>query len=171
MQWEGMMSDKVTVKASELYLRQNTLLHKGFDAAGMPYREHKDEWMDVATSLAKRSITSLSQMTLHERNRLMAYMSRRGIQLFTPGIPGEMRGWKKGDRDIEVSYVRSDDRQIRYAENVWQNMGYKRKSLYGLCFKRFGKGHPEWLEPHELNQLVKIVTGKAKSKGMLHYYG
>lgn len=165
------MSETVTVKASGLYARQNKLLHKGFVAAGMPYREYKPEWMDVASSLAKRNITSLSKMTLHERNRLMAYMSRRGIQLFTPGIPGEMRDWIKGDREMKITYTRSEDSQIRYAEAVWNNMGYKRKTLWGLCFERFGKSRPEFLEPHELNRLVAIVTGKARSKGMLSYYG
>lgn len=165
------MSEKVTVNASELYARQNKLLHKGFVAAGMPYRGHKDEWMDVASSLAKRTITGLSQMTLHERNRLMAYMSRRGIQLFTPGIPGEMRDWKKGDRNMKIAYTRSDDRQIRYAEAVWSNMGYKRKTLWGLCLKRFGKDRPEFLKPHQLNKLVTIVCQKAAEKGILNYYG
>lgn len=165
------MSEKVTVKASELYSRQNKLLHKGFVAAGMPYREYKEEWLDVASSLAKRKINSLSKMTLHERNRLMAYMARRGIRLFTPGIPGEMRDWVKGDRDLTRTYGRSNDRQIRYAEALWANMGYQRKTLYGLCLKRFGQSHPEWLEPSQLNQLVNIVAQKAKSKGMLNYYG
>jgi hypothetical protein len=165
------MSKRVTVKADDLYAKQNRLLHKGFVAAGMPYRDHKNEWLQVASSLAKREITGLSQMTLHERNRLLAYISRRGIRLFTPGIPGGMRDWKKGDRESRQTYTLSDDRQIRYAESVWQNMGYQRKTLYGLCLKRFGKGHPEWLEPDELNQLVTIVCQKAKSKGMLNYHG
>ncbi len=165
------MTKQVQVQASELYGQQNKLLHKGFVAAGMPYREHKEEWLDVASSLAKRKIAGLSEMTLHERNRLLAYISRRGIRLFTPGIPGEMRDWKKGDGELRQTYARSDDSQIRYAEAMWLSMGYRRKTLYGLCLKRFGKAHPEWLEPYELNLLVNIVAQKAKSKGMLSYYG
>ena len=165
------MAKKVTVKASSVYAHQNKLLHRGFVAAGMPYKEYKDDWLGVASSLAKRPIAGLSEMTLHERNRLLVYISRRGVKLFTPSIPADMRDWKKGDGEKTQNYTQSDDRQIRYAEAVWANMGYRRKTLYGLCLKRFGKAHPEWLEPDELNLLVNIVCQKAKSKGMLDYHG
>jgi len=58
------MPKQVTVKASELYARQNKLLHKGFVSAGMPYREHKGEWLDVASSLTKRKIAGLSLVNI-----------------------------------------------------------------------------------------------------------
>ncbi len=164
------MTEKTTVKASDLYDKQNKLLHKGFVAAGLPYKDYKEDWLEVAGSLCKRNIEGLSDMTLHERDMLLGYVARKGVELHTPSVPYRMRDWKKGAKEAEVTYQRSGDSQVRYAEALWANMGYQRKTLYGLCLKRFGKAHPDWLKPQELNQLVNIVAQKAKSKGMLNYY-
>lgn len=167
-----MSEKKVTVKASHLYAQQNKRLHRGFSAIDMLYNEHKEEWLGVASSLANRPISGLSKMTLNERNKLIRYIARRGVRLFTPGVPRKMWDWKKGDAEMEFTYIRSDDSQIRYATSVWCcDLGWKLSSLYGLCRKKFGKDHPKWLTTEQLNDFVKIVVQRAKSAGVLNYYG
>ncbi len=162
--------NQATVRASELYEKQNRVFHQGVARAGLPYQEYKSDWLAIASQIAKRPIASISEMTLWERGRLLDHLQSRGVRLYTPGVPEEMKEWKKGDPDMERTYGQSDDSQIRYIEALWANMGYRRKTLWGLCFKLFKKERPEWLTMKQLCHLVNVVEQKAKSKRMWHYH-
>ena len=157
-------------KASDIYKKQNILLHKSFGALGMPYQKDKAVWLKLMTDIARRPIKGLSELTLGERHKLLVHFQKQGIKLFAPSVPENIRNWKKGDDDIEHEFREEDNRQVRMALAMWEEMGYKRKTLYGLCFKLFGQTHPRWLDESQLSQLVNVVKKKAESKGCGSYY-
>ena len=168
-------------KASDIYKKQNTLIHKAFAAQGFPYKENKEVWVNLMNEVIQdsrfktqnqkhRIVNGLSDMTLGERHKLIAHFQKRGLKLFSPSVPEKIRDWKKGDEDIEYEFREEDDRQVRMVIAMWEEMGYKRKSLYGLCFKLFKKDHPRWLDDHQLSHLVNVVKKKAESKGCGNYY-
>lgn len=158
-----------TRKASDIYKKQNVLLHKAFAAAGMPYGENKDTWLNLMKEIAGRAVTGLSALTLWERHQLIRYFQRRGIKLFTPAVPENMHNWKKGDADAEHKLKKDDDPQARLAYAIWSEMGYRPKTLRGLCWKLFKRDDPRWLNNRQLSHLVNVVMAKAAKKG-IHYY-
>lgn len=189
---------KTRKKASDLYKKQNTLIHKAMAAVGMPYRENKDEWVRLMQSLIDenpprppfgkggrvvnesppgppltkggRVVKGLSDLTLGERHLVIQHFRGKGIRLYAPGIPENVRDWKKGDPDVEYEFREDEDPQIRMVYALWADMGYRVKSLRGLVLKRFKKDDIRWLSPGELSQLVNLVLARARSKGVAHYY-
>lgn len=157
-------------KASEIYGKQNTLLHKAFARAGMPYKENKETWLELMTDIAGRSVSGLSELSLLERHQLITHLQQRGIRLYAPAVPVKIRGWKKGDPDVEYEFRYDEDPQIRMVYAIWAEMGYEPKKLRGLVLKRFGKSDPRWLSNTELNQLVNLLSQRAKQKGLPGYY-
>ena len=157
-------------KASDIYKRQNTLLHKAFSAAGMPYQQHREVWLNLATELADRQVAGLSEMSLSERHKLLLHFQGKGQKIFAPGVPANVRDWKKGDPDTEHEFREEDDPQVRMVYAMWAEMGYRQKTLRGLCFKLFGRDDPRWLDHRQLSRLVNVVKAKAESKGGGKYY-
>jgi hypothetical protein len=157
-------------KASDTYNKQNVLLHKAFAAQGMPYEQHKDVWLSLATEVLGRAVAGLSEMSLSERHKMLMSLARKGVRIFAPAVPANMKGWKKGDPEIETEIRKDDDRQVRMVLGMWAEMGYPEKTLRGLCFKRFKKDDPRWLSDRQLSQLINIVQQKARSMGLGNYY-
>lgn len=169
-------------KASEIYKQQNTLIHKAFGAAGMPYAEHKDDWLRLMNEvraqgkippgppLQRGEIQGLSDLTLGERARLIAELQKKGVRLFSPSVPVKIRDWKKGDEDVEYEFRKEADPQLRMVLGMWAEMGYELKTLRGLCFKLFKKDDPRWLSDKQLRRLVTVVKYRAQKKGMGNYY-
>lgn len=157
-------------KASDIYKKQNTLLHKAFTQAGMPYQANKEVWLKLMIDIAKRPVTGLSELTLSERHQLISHLQRKGMRIFAPAVPEKIGNWKKGDPDIEYEYRVDDDPQIRMAYAMWAEMGYRPATLRGLCLKVFKVDDPRWLNDHQLIRLVNIVKNKANSKGYGAYY-
>lgn len=157
-------------KASDIYKKQNVLIHKAFTAQGYPYHHDKVVWLKLMSDLAGRPVGGLSELTLSERHRLIAHFQRKGMKIFAPSVPENVRGWKKCDEDIEYEFREEDNPQLRMVYAMWAEMGYKRKSLYGLCFKLFKKDHPRWLDDQQLSHLVNVVKKKAETKGCGTYY-
>lgn len=157
-------------KSSDIYKKQNTLLHKAFAMQGFPYSENKYMWLPLLSNIAGRDIKGLSEMTLGERHKVIAHFQRKGQRVFAPGVPNKLRDWKKGKPDIEYEYREEDDPQIRMVYAIWNEMGYKPKTLRGLCFKLFHRDDPRWLDDEQLSRLVNVVKGKAQSKGCGNYY-
>ena len=162
---------KTRKKASDIYRKQNRLLHKAFASCGFAYNENKEVWLKLMTDVAGRPIAGLSEMTLSERHRLIAHFQGRGMRLFAPAVPKRVRGWKKGDEDVEYEFRPDDDPQVRMIKAMWSEMGYEPKTLRGLCWKRFKRDDPRWLDDEQLSRLVNIVKAKAQSKGLGVYYG
>jgi len=142
---------KIRKKASDLYKKQNTLIHKAMAAVGMPYQENKGTWVALFEEVAGRDVKGLSDLTLGERHAVIQHFRGKGIKLYAPGIPEKVRDWKKGDPDVEYEFREDEDPQIRMIYALWNEMGYKAKSLRGL-------------------QLVNLVLARAKAKGCGHYY-
>ncbi len=157
-------------KASEIYKKQNTILHKAMLRAGLPYEANKDVWLKLATDLSGRTVAGLSEMTLGERHKLIINFQGRGFRIFAPSVPAVIRNWKKGDPDVEYEFRKDDDPQVRMAIAMWTEMGYALKTLRGLCWKLYKKDDPRWLDARELGQLVNVVRAKAEKKNVGHYY-
>lgn len=157
-------------KASDIYRKQNTLLHRTFAAAGMPYKENKDIWLQLFQEATGRTVSGLSDLTLGERQKVIAHFQKQGQRIFSPSVPANAREWKKGDPDIEYEFREDADPQIRMVYAMWAEMGYRPKTLRGLCLKRYGKDDPRWLNNEELSRLVNIVKAKAQGKGLGRYY-
>lgn len=164
-------------KASDIYKRQNVLIHKAFAASGMPYAEHKEEWLELIRSILEtgnlkleREITGLSELTLWERHQVIVHFQGRGMRIFSPSVPANVRDWKKGDPDIEYEYRVDADPQIRMVYAMWVEMGYQPKTLRGLCLKMFKRDDPRWLTDEQLSRLVNVVKYRAEKKGCGNYY-
>jgi hypothetical protein len=156
--------------ASRLYAKQNTLLHKAFAAAGMPYRENKGDWLSLMAEICKRPVGGLSELSLSERASLLNELQKRGQRIFAPAVPAEVKGWKKGDPDVEYGYRRDPDPQVRMIYAMWAEMGYPQKTLRGLAWKLFRRDDVRWLDDAQLRKLVNVVKKKAQSKGYGVYY-
>lgn len=159
-------------KASELYKKQNTLIHKAFSVLGMPYGENKEVWLRLMADIAGREVGGLSELSLWERHQVIVHLrkSRGAGRLFAPAVPPEVRDWKKGDADIEYGYRVDADPQVRMVFAMWAEMGYRQKTLRGLCWKLFKVQEPRWLDDRQLSHLVNVVQAKAKGKGLGTYY-
>ena len=170
---------KARRRASDIYKKQNTVLHRAFAHAGFPYVENKFMWLPLMNEIAQgakgkgqseRRIEGLSGMTLGERHRLVNHFQQLGYRIYAPAVPAKIRDWKKGDPDINYEFREDPDPQIRMVYAIWNEMGYRPRTLRGLCLKRFGKDDPRWLSDGELRALVNIVKQKAESKGVGKYY-
>lgn len=160
----------IVKKASALYQKQNTLLHRGFAAVGMGYSEHKEVWLSLMTEICGRSVTGLSELSLWERHQVLVHLRSKGQRIFAPAVPVEVRDWKKGDDEIEYGYRVDADPQVRMVFAMWAEMGYRQKTLRGLCWKLFKVQEPRWLDDRQLGHLVNVVQGKARGKGLGTYY-
>ena len=162
----------IVKKASELYKKQNTLIHRAFSALGLPYGENKEVWLSLMAEIcpAAGGITGLSELSLWERHQVILHLRSRGQRIFAPAVPPEVRDWKKGDPDIEYGFRVDADPQVRMCFAMWAEMGYRQKTLRGLCWKLFKIQEPRWLDDRQLSHLVNVVQGKARSKGMGAYY-
>ena len=161
---------KTVSKASEIYKKQNTLLHRAFAAVGMPYQDHKEVWLRLMTEIAGRRVTGLSRLTLWERHQVLAHFRKQGQRIFAPGVPREVKNWKKGDPEIEYGFREDADPQVRMVYAMWAEMGYAQKTLRGLCWKLFRVNEPRWLDDRQLGHLVNVVQQKAKFRGFGTYY-
>ena len=157
-------------KASDIYKRQNTLIHKAFALQGYPYHEDKVVWLNLMTEISGRPIAGLSELTLGERQKLINHFQRKGMRIFSPAVPANVRNWKKGDRDIEYEFREEDDPQLRMVYAVWAEMGYRQKTLRGLCLKLFRRDDPRWLNDEQIRHLAQIVRARAERKGCGVYY-
>jgi hypothetical protein len=157
-------------RASDIYSAQNRVLHKAFALEGLPYEEDKVVWLQLMSDIAGRDIGGLSEMTLSERHKLIAHFQSKGLRLLSPGVGHKIRDWKKGDPDIEYEYREDGDPQVRMAYAIWAEMGYRPKTLRGLCFKLFKCDDPRWLNDGQLSRLVNVVRNKAAQKGLGNYY-
>jgi len=157
-------------KASDIYKSQNTLIHKAFALQGYPYQEDKVVWLKLMSDLAGRPVGGLSEMTLGERHTLITHFQKQGLKLLAPAVPKKVRNWKKGDPDIEYEFREDGDPQVRMVYAMWAEMGYKQKTLRGLCIKLFHVDDPRWLKDNELTRLVNVVKTRAERKGCGNYY-
>lgn len=160
----------VKKKASDIYAQQNRLLHKAFEAQGMPYIRYKDDWARLFSEIAGRQVRGLSDLTLSERHRVILHFQSQGIKLFAPGVPQQIAKWKKGQPDIEHQFRDDDDPQVRMVYAIWTEMGYRERTLRGLCWKLFKINDPRWLGDRQLRHLVNVVRMKAERKGCGTYY-
>ncbi len=161
---------RTRAKASDIYRRQNRLLHRAFEGQGFSYRENKEVWLKLMTDIAGRPVGGLSEMTLGERHRLIAHFQGRGLRLFAPAVPKALRDWKKGDAEAGCEFRQDDDPRLRMVYAMWAEMGYPEKTLRGLCWRRFRRDDPRWLDEGQLSRLLNIVKQKARSKGYGHYW-
>jgi len=166
-------------KASEVYGKQNRLIHKAMHAAGYPYATNKDLWVPLMREMRGQKtddgrrttdVRGLSDLTLGERHALLADFQKKGYKIFAPAVPVKIRGWRKGDPDIEYEYRMEDDPQIRMIYAMWNEMGYQPKGLRAMCLRMFQRDDVRWLTDKQLSRLVNFVKMRAEVKGYGNYY-
>jgi len=157
--------------ASQIYRRQNRLLHGAFAALGMPYDANKYAWLPLFEDVTGRPVAGLSDLTLGERAAVINHFQSRGLVLRAPAVPPSLRDWRKGDPDEDYGFTRDENPTIRMIYAMWTEMGYKPRTLRGLCYKLFGVADPRWLDDAQLRRLVNTVRYRAKQKHCGAYYG
>lgn len=159
-------------KASDIYNKQNVIIHKAMAASGYPYAAYKEMWMGLLVEVRGQgsAVSGLSDLTLAERQQVIRHFQKKGMKLFSPSVSVKIKDWKKGDPDIEYELREEKDPQVRMVLAMWAEMGYEPKTLRGLCFKMFKKDDPRWLSDAQLRRLVTVVQYKAQKKGMGVYY-
>ena len=157
-------------KASDVYKRQNTVIHKAMLRAQMPYETYKGDWLRLFAEIVGRPVDGLSSLTLGERHTVILHFQERGERIYAPAVAVRIRDWKKGDLDVEYEWREESDPQIRMVVAMWVEMGYAVKTLRGLCWKLFQRDDPRWLDERQLSHLVNVVQQKAQSKGCGNYY-
>jgi len=160
--------------AEGLYQTQNRRIHRAFARLGMPYRDHKETWLSLAADIAGRDVGGLSDLSLGERHELIVHLqgllAAVGGELYAPAVPRELRGWRKGDLEqTSAPFRKEDDPQARMVWAMWTEMGYRRQSLRGLCWKLFRVQDPRWLDSRQLSHLVNVVQQTAQRKGYGKY--
>lgn len=163
---------QVNRKASDIYKKQNVIIHKAMAASGYPYAAYKEMWMGLFKEVRGKGsgVSGLSDLTLAERQMVIRHFQDKGMKLFSPFVPANIREWKKGDPEVDCSFKKDDDRQVRMVLAMWAEMGYPVKTLRGLCCKMFKKDDPRWLDDEQLRRLVTVVKYRAQKKGMGVYY-
>jgi len=160
------------MKASELYARQNKLLHQAFSSKGMPYDDNKDYWLEVFIGVIGRIIKSLSDMTLGERSSVLSQMSTGGLKIYNPFVPRAWDSWKKGDPEPEGDVT---NRPLEVAAGKRAMVGKVKAILTDrrlpwsyadeIAKKRFGVDFVEWLEPGDLHKVVQMLAVYQKRQG------
>lgn len=156
--------------ASEIYRRQNTVIHKALSALGMPYSQNREVWLRLMAEVSGRAVTGLSEMSLQERHDFIREIRKKGVKAFSPGVPRDLREWKKGDPEKVQEFRKDPDPQVRMVFSMWSEMGYPEKTLRGLCWKLFHRDDPSWLDDRQLRHLVNVVKAKAQRRGYGVYY-
>lgn len=87
--------------AMQIYGIQNKLIHKALTDYGMPYQDNKDEVLELFSNLAgrKKTAASLTEFTLGERHKILAYFKKQMIGKGSPYIGKHLWFWKKGQKD------------------------------------------------------------------------
>ena len=165
-----------TVSANEIYMAQNRTIHKCCGLLGMPYEEHKKEWLGLAGEIAGRAVGSLRELTLSERYWMIADMKRKGCAVMNPWVPAKLRTWKTGDEDAASPDVdRAPSLSGADLERRGALMGkieaFKLESgnpwsyYHAIAKQMFGIDHLRFCDASKLRKIVAALVYDAKRNG------
>lgn len=153
------------MKITDVYARQNKLIHQAFTMKGMPYEANKEHWLDVIISLIGRVITSLSEMTLGERSTFLWHMASSGLKIYNPFVPRAWESWKKGDpeptADVTqrpMKVARGKMAMIRKVGAILADMRLPWSYADEMAKSRFKVDFVEWLESGDLHKVVQMLV-------------
>lgn len=167
--------------ASEIYNRQNKLIHRAFADIGMPYIENRDVWVNRCKSLCKRNVQGLSDMTLHERRGLIDHLKKQGAKLSNPFVYQKIKDWKKHNPDITVSNKSGgygypgrpaqhyfDDPEkgpmLKKVEALLADAKRPWNYVHSMAKHMAGVDRVEWCNPHNLHKIVAALVIDAKRR-------
>jgi uncharacterized protein DUF1018 len=169
--------------ASEIYSRQNRVIHKALTALDMPYHECKQDWIDLIKSLLhKKNITGLTSLMLSERRRFIQYLHGQGLTLYNPGVPKVMTKWRKGDEEIIKKSRKSNScntypgrpknmndpekgKMLKKIEAILAEAGRPWSYVHTMTKRMFGLDRVEWCHPGQLHKLISSLMYDAKRHG------
>lgn len=93
----------MNTRATKIYGEQNRAIHMALSQLGLPYNDNRGLWETVMSDIAKRPVSSITRLTLAERNEFIMHLKRRGARVKKPFVPSGLGAWIKGDQDREVS--------------------------------------------------------------------
>ena len=170
-----------SVSAKRLYQRQNQVIHKAFVALGMPYQEEKDGWVSLFRSLLDReNIHGLTDLSLGERQTVIAYLNRQGARVKNPFLPGDLADWSNGDPEKTVEMRRKhtsypgrpknmDDmgkgRLLKKIEALLAEASRSWDYAHGMSKRMFSIERVQWCEAFQLHKIVAALMYDAKRHG------
>lgn len=149
----------------QLYNMQNKLIHSCFSSLALPYKENKEFWCKVAGELVNRNISSLSELNLGERSRLLNSLKAKGAKVkHNPYIPGKLLFYKKGrfepegeatDRPLKVSANKAG--YVSKIHAILADLKLPWSYVDSIAKQKFGVDLVEWLEPVELRKVTQMM--------------
>lgn len=158
-------------KASDIYKKQNTIIHRAFNAFNLPYKDNKDGWLSLCRSICGRQVNGLSDLDLLERGTLIRNLAARGLKLFNPGVPLKMRDWKKEDPDIIIgdehgprNVQPGKRRMIAKVGAILADLGHEWSYADGISKQMFKIDKVEWCEQGQLYKVVQALVYQQKKE-------
>ena len=158
-------TNQKTASAGSIYSSQNKVFHRGCQFSGMPYQERKDDWISFFREMSARDVDSFADLTLGERRDVISHLQKRGVTLFNPFVPSDLRPWKKGDPDREVTPTRrpmqvTSDKyaMIRKVAAILADMKLPWEYADSIARDRFGVEVVEWLNAGDLHKVVQMLV-------------
>lgn len=155
------------MKASEIYKKQNIAIHKAFGIIGMPYGDYEDTWRELFSQIAKREITSMTELTLGQRRELIDNLKSKNVKVFNPFVPKHFHGWRKGDEEKVSS---GSGRPLPVPENKKRYIGKINALILdmslswnyadGIAKKLSGIEKVEWCDPDQLQKIIAALVYK-----------
>ena len=158
-------------KASEIYRIQNRVLHRVFEALGLPYDLEKDYWLSVIREVCGREVSGLSELTLGERDLLIKHLQRANphLRIYNPPVPKRLRNWLKGEEDKGYAFREERDQVVRKILALWVELGYEPGQLRKVVRNMFKVDDVRWLKPEQADRLLRMLIARARKKGVYHY--
>ncbi len=159
--------------AKDLYLLQNTILHKAFSKIGYPYEQNKDLWMDVCAKLFNRRVNSLKTLCLYERYRLIGHLKSKGCDVTNPFVPKHVSAWKiTDDKDIKVKpdarpsgkalSQPGKSKMMSKIEAFILEAGRPWEYVHSMAKRMYGVDRIEWCTPDQLHAIIAALAYDAK---------
>lgn len=143
---------------SDVYGKQNRLLHGIFSSLGYPYNDERGYWLPILSDILEKRVSGLSGLTLGERDRIIREFSKRYPEaaIHAPWVPYNMRAWKKGNADIDEGSGRQLYVLREAIKEAAPDLPDRERRLRGLCQKHGGVDRPEWC--FDVRVLKQILT-------------
>jgi len=150
--------------ASDVYGKQNRLLHGIFSSLGYPYNDERGYWLPILSDILGKRVSGLSGLTLGERGRIIRDFSNRYPQadIHAPWVPTNMREWKKGSADIDDGNARQLYVLREAIKEAAPDLENRERRLRGLCRKHAEVDDIRWcFDAKALKQILTVLRREA----------
>ena len=158
---------KKKTSASDIYQKQNRLLHRVFSFLGYPYHDEREYWLPVFSEILGKEVTGLSSLTLRERDGIIREFRKRypEADIHAPWVPAGVIGdWKKGGKKMEVGTAGQLRSLRRVIAETALDLRNREQRLRGLCRKHAGVDDIRWCT--DVKVLKQVLTALRRIAAM-----